>query len=90
MMEWTCSQCGQYAEVDVWRELARLGWTLTATGDCVCASCTARQWPAGKRSRRDSDLPARDVARRQDASIAAADARQLRIERPHPYLVLVK
>ena len=89
-MEWTCSQCGQYAEVGAWRELTQMGWTLTADGNCVCASCTARQWPAALQPSRHSASPARDVAPHDGPSAAPSLARRSRFQGAHPYLVLVK
>ena len=88
MMERTCVQCGQCADVGKWRELAELGWTLDALGDCVCVSCTRRQWPAKTQPRRDAITPVRGAAGATPRTPLPSARKH--VPRAHPHLVLVK
>lgn len=96
-MEWTCARCGQLAEEATWTGLTDLGWRLNEGGDCTCADCTMRQWPATRRSLGDPQpglrlSPSlagrtRPAAYRPDAveSVSRSPATRAR-----PHLALVK
>lgn len=100
-MEWTCACCGQLAEVATWTDLTDLGWTLNGVGDCICVSCTVRQWPAAGRSldgpQRALRVPASalrptgpEARGANAATTAVASAFRAPAARPRPHLALVK
>jgi hypothetical protein len=100
-MEWTCARCGQMAEVATWLSLTELGWRLDEIGDCLCHTCTARQWPQTGRSlggpRRDVPVAPRaerptglPVPPIDGLSSPGAAACRLPPARPRLHLTLVK
>lgn len=96
-MEWTCARCGQLAEQTTWASLTDLGWRLNECGDCSCASCTMRQWPAAGRALGEPRPALRlspRLGRRAGPAVyrpdSAESASRTAASRPRSHLALVK